>query len=320
MIKKILIYYFLLFIYNITCATDYYTMGGGQWSNVSYAGPVGSAPPAVTLNAADNIYVNSNAACAYTPTTLLNCADPNEDLSACYSVGFSTFNGQIHMEGNGVLILTNSSIIAGADAKIKMSDDTYLLAIGSIQVSNTTSGDVVFGQIDDNAIFHWRGSMVAHRVIQGSGGIKCCGSITVRHENNNPGFTYYGKIFGDDGGATNTVACGTGILPVELSSFTVESNANKNIISWTTTMEINNAYFVLEKSINEGNFQEIAMIESNTKDGMSHMPINYSYIDENISSGSGATYQLKQVDIDGKTTYFISDPIKNIMDDLINVN
>jgi len=51
-------------------------------------------------------------------------------------------------------------------------------------------------------------------------------------------------------------------LPINLLSFDAELQNDRIILNWTTTMEINNGYFSVEKSKEALNFQEIGRIKS----------------------------------------------------------
>jgi len=89
-------------------------------------------------------------------------------------------------------------------------------------------------------------------------------------------------------------------LPVELTYFKANCIDGGALLEWQTMSEINNDYFVLEKSNGKDEFVEIARIDGA---GNSHEPINYNYFDENLNNGDNY-YRLKQVDYDGKESIF----------------
>ena len=89
-------------------------------------------------------------------------------------------------------------------------------------------------------------------------------------------------------------------LPVELISFTATCENNTAFISWQTASEINNNYFVIEKSNGKEEFYEIARVQGA---GNSNQALEYLFIDENLYSGDNY-YRLTQVDYDGKHTIF----------------
>jgi hypothetical protein len=94
------------------------------------------------------------------------------------------------------------------------------------------------------------------------------------------------------------------ILPVELVKFRFQKIGYTNRLLWTTAAEINNDFFLMERSANGKDFKEIGKIEGN---GNSNKTIDYNFIDEDPMFGANY-YRLKQVDLDGKYEY--SDIIK----------
>jgi hypothetical protein len=86
------------------------------------------------------------------------------------------------------------------------------------------------------------------------------------------------------------------LLPIELTKFTSSRNANTVNIEWQTTIEKNNDYFILERSIDGINFNEIQKIKAI---GNASKSTNYFAIDENPSS-EVSYYRLTQVDFNGQ--------------------
>jgi hypothetical protein len=97
-----------------------------------------------------------------------------------------------------------------------------------------------------------------------------------------------------------------GSLPVELNSFSAETNNNNNVIlNWETAIEINNYGFEIERKGVEENWSKIGFVEGM---GNSNTPKSYKFIDNKLIGGSKFIYRLKQIDIDGK--YDFSDEIE----------
>lgn len=87
-------------------------------------------------------------------------------------------------------------------------------------------------------------------------------------------------------------------LPITLTHFEGAPYSNYNLLEWTTSSEINNDYFIVEKSDNGIEFE---YVETITGAGNSNDLINYSLqhkYPENIEY-----YRLKQVDFDGNYSY-----------------
>jgi hypothetical protein len=98
-------------------------------------------------------------------------------------------------------------------------------------------------------------------------------------------------------------------LPVKLSNFEVACQSNFPQLKWTTSTEINNDYFTVERAVglpNEKdlNFIEIAKVQGS---GNSNIEQNYSFVDDSYSSNKSdlnTYYRLKQTDYDGQFEYF----------------
>jgi len=88
-------------------------------------------------------------------------------------------------------------------------------------------------------------------------------------------------------------------LPIQLLSFDAKIINSKVLISWSTLSEINNDYFVVEKSLDGVVFEELEFIEAF---GDSKSQQDYSRYDTNPDLGINY-YRLKQVDFDGKIEY-----------------
>jgi photosystem II stability/assembly factor-like uncharacterized protein len=101
-----------------------------------------------------------------------------------------------------------------------------------------------------------------------------------------------GKIFKTtDGGA----------LPVELTSFGFKLSNNKVNLSWTTTTELNNHGFEIERSIDKISWRTIGFKEGK---GTTSEPQQYSYSDNILDlTTSKIYYRLKQVDFNGSFEY-----------------
>lgn len=88
-------------------------------------------------------------------------------------------------------------------------------------------------------------------------------------------------------------------LPVELLNFEAVANDKTVDLNWITASEINSAYFEIEKPDNSDNWISIGKIDAA---GNSTTVNQYHLTDHQPKSGINF-YRLKQVDIDGKTTY-----------------
>lgn len=88
-------------------------------------------------------------------------------------------------------------------------------------------------------------------------------------------------------------------LPVELASFT-SSVSNRDVtLNWSTSSELNNSGFEIERS-SDNVWTKVGNVNGN---GTSSSVNNYSYNDRGLATGS-YSYRLKQVDFNGNFEYF----------------
>lgn len=103
----------------------------------------------------------------------------------------------------------------------------------------------------------------------------------------------------DDGFNIDNVNVITGsipsLLPVELTDFIGHNNGDVNNLYWSTASEINTQKFMIQRSVDAINFEEIGEVQAT---GNSNNLKNYSFIDENPFFGENL-YRLKIVDMDG---------------------
>ncbi len=114
---------------------------------------------------------------------------------------------------------------------------------------------------------------------------------------NRSGMSLWGQ-YGITSGSSNP-------LPVELLNFTVMTEYKKVKLEWTTASEINNDYFLIERSVDGTIFSSIGNVRGA---GNSTVKLAYSFID--ISPFIGTSYyRLRQMDFDGNSKLY---PMKSV--------
>lgn len=111
--------------------------------------------------------------------------------------------------------------------------------------------------------------------------------------------TFYHAVFG--GGLasyTSTLA-----LPVSLTSFNASLSNARSTLTWKTASESNNKGFEVLRSTEGDNFSVIDFVSAKSSQGNSSTPLTYTYVDRSAKAGVNY-YQLKQVDLDGKSELF----------------
>jgi len=91
-------------------------------------------------------------------------------------------------------------------------------------------------------------------------------------------------------------------LPVTLKSFTAMLDNKKPVISWVSSVENNLSHYVLERSVNGSDYNEIAVLFAN---GNSTIDRNYGFTDNSVPAANKGIvyYRLKMVDMDTKARY-----------------
>jgi hypothetical protein len=89
-------------------------------------------------------------------------------------------------------------------------------------------------------------------------------------------------------------------LPVSYGEVSVKRTGNNAELTWTTLNEINNDFFLIERSEDGINFKSAGTVEGK---GNSAAQQTYSYLDPISSSAKVLYYRLRQVDMDGKTNF-----------------
>ena len=122
------------------------------------------------------------------------------------------------------------------------------------------------------------------------------------------------NIFGD-GRIDVLAAVNATVLPIKLKAFRGLVKENNNQLFWTTELEVNSDYFLLEKSIDGVNFSSIGKIATKGKGlGEERYDFTDNFIEKNINY-----YRLKQVDKDGSFEYSNIIVLKNIKSHKVQV-
>jgi hypothetical protein len=150
----------------------------------------------------------------------------------------------------------------------------------------------------------------------GNGGTDICLTGTfntdlplIKIKNASTPVTLYAYLFGngDKGNFNFYILKGpSGILPVEWLDLTGYPNSQVNQLKWSTASEERNDYFILEKSSDGENYQELARIQGA---GDALFESHYSFIDKQPYYLT--YYRISQVDFDGTKDFGPQTVVKN---------
>jgi hypothetical protein len=124
----------------------------------------------------------------------------------------------------------------------------------------------------------------------------------------------------NDGNLSGPLVITNGNLPIELLDFAGEC-ANQGIsLKWSTATEVNNEYFLIEKSANGAEWEYVTKVAGNGTTGSTHY---YTHMDNNLNSSELTYYRLSQVDQDQTMTVFKAIDVNckdNIRDEIVLVS
>jgi hypothetical protein len=108
-----------------------------------------------------------------------------------------------------------------------------------------------------------------------------------------------------------------GPLPVSLRNFNANLRNSNVSLSWITETENNAKGFAVERRMGNGAYVEIGFVNSKAINGTSSSTLEYNFSDANLKPSTVAQYRLRQVDLDGKTTYSEIRSVRNGAKNLI---
>lgn len=99
-----------------------------------------------------------------------------------------------------------------------------------------------------------------------------------------------------------TISCGQQILPVGFIDFNgnYQASSKSNVLSWKTSYETNNDYFIVQRNVNGTGFENIANVKGK---GNTASTSEYLYSDTETNVSGNYIYRLKQVDYNGDFKY-----------------
>jgi|GEM_PF-1568340 len=245
------------------------------------------------------------------------------DLSGIDSEGFFTKSGYLHAEDLDEEVCWVSPSIdiiftATSDFNIQFTIPTGTTWDNSGTLGSADYMDVKYS-VDGGAFItlaNVNGCPGSGHTLSGVG----CGSITgpqtfIISETGIVGAVLDIQVCIDTNGASDDgfleeVSVPSGIiLPVTWAGVDATNTPRGNFIEWSTSSEINNEKFLIQKRTNKKNeYTTIGTVYSN---GNSTSINSYEYMDEKMDVGSLCYYRIKQVDYDGQYAYSKVVSIKN---------
>ncbi|MCB0477680.1 MAG: hypothetical protein KDC84_05930 [Crocinitomicaceae bacterium] len=199
----------------------------------------------------------------------------------------------------------NPAAVPGCDDTIVISQGDLIEITGQIDLSGCSNP--IYIVVHGTLSFPTNGPKL--RLPCGSGVIMTStGNLTANGSNGNAnniticGSTEWSAGDGDQGPGTliGTMPPTVTSLSIRLKSFTGENVDDKNILYWSTETEINNDYFLLERTTNGFDYVVVAVVNGA---GNSSFQLDYQVEDFEFEPNTINYYRLKSVDFDGVEEY-----------------
>lgn len=226
----------------------------------------------------------------------------NDSRATISSSDFIFFSDFLTATGFGFSIPA-TDIINGIVVEIEKSRTGN--TIGDVVIQLTKDGTNFTGDNKANSLVNW--STAESYSIYGTGS-DLWGETWTPAEINNSSFGIGIQIGGFNFFTTSTARVDhiritvyhSAPLPITLSGLSANvTNRNSVLLEWSTSTEINNDYFSIEKSSDGEHFDFVANVKGS---GNSNTTKNYSLEDRKPYYGK-SYYRLKQTDFDGNYTY-----------------
>ena len=268
--------------------------GGGGGSSNNATGTPGGGVASSGNSGGGLVIINSNTIIG-TGTIDASGALPNNTVQIDGSGGGGA--------GGSILIYANSGQI-GITAIANGGDGASNFPAGLSATQHGPGGGGGGGVIYSNNALN-----VASSVAFGAAGISHGSSATDNFNAANGFVGVLTQTFPFSQLPPNMQICQTSVLPATILSFSANYVSANNVkVAWSTSDEINSAYFVVERSSDGADFKEVGQVNASESLNPIH---NYGLNDQLYNVNSNIVYyRLRIVDKDGKYTYSKIIPVK----------
>ncbi|ANQ51277.1 T9SS type A sorting domain-containing protein [Flammeovirga sp. MY04] len=233
--------------------------------------------------------------------TINNTGNTKDEVPESYSViqgNLTVSNASINISEFSVLIITGDLILDHGSINYTYSSGNgtskpvYLVVLGNVNGVGSITTNTKTGNGSQNVPIYVESGNVSPQITGNlvDDAVDDSGTDGVESVSNLP-----------DNIATIVDAIKNGAdLPVELISFTSKVNDNSVDLNWSTASEFNASHFIIEKSSDNSNWEEIGKIDAA---GNSTTIKSYAFTDNEFGNAV-SYYRLVQVDFDGKSEIF----------------
>ncbi|GAB2565645.1 T9SS type A sorting domain-containing protein [Spirosoma areae] len=274
----------------VICVSGAGQINGGNINGgtVIYGGSTAMNPLNFALNSGGTLRIRSSLT-----LTALSAINGGATLiienSATLTVSNLDVNGKLIVEQGGILYVNNNFGING--------NGSVCLNNGIVNTNNFTKNDQLNSSTTNNkGCYAIRGSVGNfNQVLTNTSSINVCLSGAIPNPNKFGSATVSANCSNSSAGGGCYAA-----LPVRLTSFQAQPSAEGVRLSWTTSLEQNFAYFLVERSSDAITFETVSPRIASQSDKAGSR--QYAWTDGTATDGT-FYYRLKQVDLDSTHAY-----------------
>jgi hypothetical protein len=252
---------------------------------------------------------------AYRTTSKVKLLNYTNDLN-----GLTSLVGDSNIDAEKFVSLYDNDGATGRPLYTTFTEDDAInistVGSGTNSVTTTLAWTTWYNLVDANA-GAW-GAVIPNNLANGVRVIRYTNidGTSAGADRTSPNGIFGGVSTVNPSGGTTPINLDPTTLPISLTSFTGEVKDSGVKLNWVTSSEINNQYFEVLRAGDDRNFNVIGKLNGAVNSSESK---TYSFLDYNPLNGNNY-YQLKQVDLDGKSSTFGPVAVKfGLSSDVFNV-
>lgn len=298
----------------------------GKVGNLTVSGTSGAAVNTGTLIVTGDI-VNSTANAINFGNVIMG-GTTNQTISGTGAVLFAALNiadkaevtlfknitaHDVHLLGKlsfGINTITGTGTFSTYATYSKTATSSFVLGSSDINgINNAGAGTLTYDYPIGASITHAAciPAGTIYRSFSGGANGQMSSYATVTAGGQTPTFSVTGSAYTTSSGSLMAATPGfnyllginAATLPVTLLFFTAQEQGGSVALKWETQTEINNDYFVIERSPDGISFQAIAKVKGA---GTSYQNLKYSFIDNTPNAGNNY-YRIRQMNFDGQSSF-----------------
>ena len=219
----------------------------------------------------------------------------NPNFTELYSGNLTgrTLTRGLYKWSTGVRVNASGVTLSGS------ATDVFIFQIAqNLTMTSGAKVTLIGGALASNVFWQVAGQATIGTTVDMKGIILCKTLIAM-----NTGATLNGRALAQTAVTliANTIIATSPVLSTVLKSFTSNVKGSSVILKWTTSSEVNNHGFDIERSVNKTIWARLGFVAGS---GTTNSLRNYTFTDNSITTSGTYYYRLKQINNDGTYQYF----------------